>query len=511
MTIRLSRRTLLRGAGGIAVGLPALECMFDSNGIAYAGGGGGSPMRYVLVMAGQSIGGDNWAKDSQRVDGTTVTEDGHFLAPAEVGSGYSVTTPLEPLADLDLLGDFTLISELAIPYNSSSTAGGDVPPGGAYREFHGGVKSPLFSGTRSTSSSYVCNGITSDQVIANMHVGATPHDSLVFRAQPSWYLSGSSFAGREYISYGMGGGTGARIEAQASPQTAYMQIFGNFTPDNEEDLAILDFTLRTRRSVLDLIASKRQRVLGSVGQADRQRLERHFDEIRDLEGRLAAIVPEGACQQPTDPGADAPIGGDNPGSGTVGQNTGWSDETGRARILADLIHMAFTCDLTRAATLQLTVFQSHMNVVEMTTDLGYTVTADLHEVGHNGDPNNQGQLAVSTCLHWHVSHYAYLLDRLKSTPEGAGTLLDNTVALFVPEGGHGTQLDDASTPNAAHSVEQMCLLLGGGTNGGLTTHGQHIQQPGTHPAQVLISGMQAAGFAGDTLGEVTGNVPDLFS
>ena len=95
----------------------------------------------------------------------------------------------------------------------------------------------------------------------------------------------------------------------------------------------------------------------------------------------------GACQLPPDPGPDLPIGGDNAGSGsdTIGTNTGYSDETERARLLADLIHMAFVCDLTRVATLQITVFQSHMNVLPITTALGTPIRADLHEVGHNGD------------------------------------------------------------------------------------------------------------------------------
>jgi hypothetical protein len=486
--------------------------MFDSNGVAYAHGGGAIPKRYVLVFAGQSIGGDGWAHDSQRVGGMNLTEEGHYIAPAETGSGYTVTTPLEPLSDLGLIDDVTVVTGMSIPWNASSSDPAMVPQGGAYREFHGGVKSPLLSGTRSTANSYIANGITSDQVVAQLNAGAAPYDSLVFRAQPSWYLSGSSFAGREYISYS-GPGNGGRIEAQASPQTAYQQIFGSFTPDNEADLAILDFTLRTRRSVLDLISAKREKVLGEVGAADRIRLEKHFDEIRMLEDRLSAITPEGNCQQPTDPGADPPVGGDNAGSGSgdIGQNTGWSDETLRGQIFGDLIAMAFTCDLTRVATLQLSVFQSHMNVYQMTNAMGLPILADLHEVGHNGDANNRGQLPVSTCLKWHVSHYAYLLDKLKNTSEGAGTVLDSTVALFVPEGGHGTQLDDGASPFAAHSVEGMAMIIGGGRTGGITSHGQHIVAAGSHPAQVLISGMQAAGVAGDTLGEVSGNLPELFA
>jgi hypothetical protein len=57
----------------------------------------------------------------------------------------------------------------------------------------------------------------------------------------------------------------------------------------------------------------------------------------------------------------------------------------------------------------------------------------------------------------------------------------------------------------------MAMIIGGGRTGGITSHGQHIVAAGSHPAQVLISGMQAAGVAGDTLGEVSGNLPELFA
>src|ERR671920_479394 len=98
-----------------------------------------------------------------------------------------------------------------------------------------------------------------------------------------------------------------------------------------------------------------------------------FDELRALELRAAAVpAPTGACQAPADPGADPSLGTDNAGSGsdTISTNTGYSDGQTRARLLADLIHMAFVCALTRVATLQLTVFQSHMNVFPITEAMG---------------------------------------------------------------------------------------------------------------------------------------------
>jgi hypothetical protein len=505
MTFRLPRRTVLRALGGVAVGLPALECMLDSHGEALAQGAG-LPKRYAIVFAGQALGGDEWEEDRYMIAGERFQETGHFIVPPETGAGYSVTTPLQPLADLGLMNDFSLVSGLRIPWSASSVEPADVPAGGAFRDFHGGGCGPLLCGTRSQSPSFMCRSATSDQIVAASNPGSGLA-SLVLRAQPAWYLSGSSFAGRQYISYR---GDDDPIEAQVSPLIVYRSLFDGFTPDDATESARHDFELRARRSVLSLITDKRQALVSRVGAADRVRLERHFDEIRQLELRIATMpTGGGACQKPMAPPEDTAPGENNAGSGSdsIATNTGYSDEHGRARLLADLIHMAFVCDLTRVATLQVTVFQSHMNVFPVTEMLGTPVRADLHECGHNGDQENRGQLPVSLLLGWHASHYAYLLDKLKSTPEGAGTVLDNSAVIFMPEAGHGIQLNDNESINQTHSVDRMVLLVGGRA-GGLAP-GRHIAATGQHPGKVLLTAMQAVGHEGDTFGEVTGTVPEL--
>lgn len=510
MALKINRRAVLRGFAGAAVSLPLLECMLPVK----QSSAQSFPRRYAILFAGQALGGDNYPKDRSRVDGQNITEGGHYIADTNYGRGYALTTPLLPLQSLQ--GDFTMISNLAIPFNASSADGSAVPAGGAYRDFHGGGCSPLLSGTRSTSPEFVCHGITSDQVIAELNAGQTTHNSIVVRAQPAFYVSGYSFAGRQYISYGPGGGRSARIEAQASPQVAYRSLFTGFVPDGDEEAARFDFEMRARRSVLDLVLEKRAKLVNDVGQADRERLERHFDEIRDLEARISALPPiaSGQCVVPADPGADPPIGGDHDGGGSssVTPGSGYSDEHERARIFADLIHMAFVCDLTRAASLQITAFQSHMNVRPITDGLGTlpgtvrpsrwaSVGGDLHEVGHNGDPDNRGQIPSAGLLQWHISHYAYLIDKLRSTPEGSGNVLDNSMIVFTAEAGHGRQLNDAVSENQTHSVENMVVLLAGRAGG--FSPGEHVDGGRAHPATALITAMRAAGYQGDRLGEVS--------
>jgi hypothetical protein len=509
VSFKLNRRTFLLGAGGVAVSLPALDCMLDGNGGLLEAQNRSIPKRYALLFAGQAIGGDGYARDRSLIDGSSRNETGHFIVPPETGQSYSVTTPLEPLRDLRQ--HYSLVSNLKIPFSRTSSDASAVPSGGAYRDFHGGGCSPLLSGMRSTSATFTCNGITSDQVIADLNEGQTTHRHLVLRAQVPFYLSGYGHAGRQYISYRSAGYDG-KVEAQTSPRNAYMALFSGFVPDDGDAAAAeLDFQLRSRRSVLDLIRGKRERLLGRVGTADRQRLERHFDEIRALEERITAMPPvaAGECQVLPDPGADPAIGGDNSGatSADIRPGTGYSGEHERARIMCDLIHMAFVCDLTRAATLQITAFQSHMSCLPVSEILGYGFYADLHELGHNGDQDNRGQLPVSMMLQWHLSHYAYLMEKLASTPEGAGSVLDNTALVFTPEGGHGIQLNSASDNYQTHSVEDMVMLVAGSKSE--LKLGHHIDGAGAHPVQVLVTAMQAAGYTGDTLGEVSGSLARL--
>lgn len=529
---KLPRRSFLRGLLGVGVGLPVLECMLDANGRLLDGKQHFSgaaraqastlPKRYAIVFAGQALGGDTFPEDQYRIGDQVITESGHFIVPPEENtSSYTVTTPLIPLRDEDLLGDFSLVSGLRIPFNANSNTGdgSDVPVGGAFRDFHGGGSSPLLSGMRSTSSSFVAQGPTSDQLIAQLNAGQTNLPSLVVRAQPAFYINGFDFSGREFISYTQGG-SGGRVVAQDNPGNAWSSLFSNFTPEGEDQVAIHDFTQRKRISVLDLVLAKRDRLLAKVSASDRVRLERHFDELRALEDRVRAVPPltGPTCSVLDNPGTTWPVGGDNAGSGAdeIQSNTGYSDEDTRAQLYVDMIHMAFVCDLTRAATLQITAFQSHMNVIPLVETLaarvghpGLTLRADLHEVGHNGDGTSKGQLQVSMMLMWHITHYARLLKKLKVTPEGDGNVLDNSAIIFMPEAGHGVQLNDGVTDLATHSVDRMVLLVGGRA-GGLSP-GRHLATGGAvHPAQVLLAAMQACGYGPDTFGEVSGAYSDLF-
>ncbi len=478
----------------MALGLPALEAMFDGRGVTHALGAA-IPRRYIVCFGGTSLGGDYDKRPAE-------------YAPSTVGRAYDLKTALAPVADVK--DEVSVVSGLRIP----TVTNGVVPPGGRIDDFHVSSGSPLLAGVRALSAGSIVRGVTSDQIVANAIASDLPFKSLVCRAQAAWYLSVGAASGRDYLSYKAdSSGKVVPIPATTSPGALFNALFSAFTSPGTAAMAPSSQpsrTVRARQSVIDVVRGNTERLMPRLGQADRARLNRHLDEIRDMEKRIGALPQMAAgptCRRPAAPTADAPVGGNQPGRTTGGDafntNNGYSNEDERARVFCDLIHMALVCDMARVATLMLTMFQSHMSAYPL---IG--ARCDIHEVGHNGDPANKGTPAVSKLVAWHVKHFAYLVRKLRDTPEGGGRLIDNVVAVMLHEGGHGL---DPSTGTAwsTHSTENMACLIAGRA-GGLRP-GKHVPATGKHPANVLVSAMNAAGVMTNQLGEVSGGIPELFT
>ncbi len=483
-TFKLNRRAMLKGMGGVAISLPLLEAMVDAQpALAQAA----APRRYIVCFGGQSMGADN---DPLHDD----------YVPNKVGAGYDLKTALAPLAGVQ--SEVSVISGLRIP--TAADNGGTVPAGGRRDDFHVSSLSPLLSGVRAGTSS-ASMGVTSDQRVAESIAGSTPFKSLVYRVQAAWYLSVSAPYGRDVISYKADAqGRPVPIPSTVSPRQAFDALFTNFTPPaSAADAARAALELKKRKTVLDLVRGNTERLLPKLGTADRARLSRHLDEIRDLERRVAAIPPPqgGICQKPADVGADPTLGGaqgtDADGNNTFDQNLGYSNEEQRAQVFVDLIHMALACDLSRVASLQFTMFQSHLNMFPLTGQRN-----DLHELGHAGF----GTLGMAKAQAWHMKHFAALIAKLRDTREGTARMLDSTALVFLHEGGHGFDAS-AGKQYSSHSTENMACLVAGKV-GGLKS-GLHIPAPGKHPANVLISAMNAVGVPVTSLGEVSGELPGL--
>jgi Protein of unknown function (DUF1552) len=473
--IPLHRRAVLRGFAGTAVSLPLLELMMDSPARAQQL----PPKRYLVTFGGMSIGNPQ------------------LIVPNTVGRGYDVKRALAPLSSVQ--NEVSVVSELRLPASG---------PGGWTGRWHSSSLGPLISGMRASGTAApgnplghgdpVAKGVTSDQVVADAIAGNTRFRSLELRAQPEVYRENDATFG--IISYRRDAATGKlqANEPQASPRLAFDSLFTGFASADPADSAQRTALLDQDKSILDLVRDRTQALLARLGSADRRRVERHFDEIRDLERRITeipAVATTAGCMVIADPGQDEAVRKVQKGNveGDIPRYLGYANEDKRAQVMSDLLHMAFTCDLTRSATLAYTFAQCFIDTKAL---LGIQQT-DVHELGHGAGSDEDKADAFA----WHMKHFAYLVAKLRDTPEGAGSVLDNTVMVFLPEGGW----DDGEP----HSGENMAALIAGRA-GGLKP-GKHIKATGKHPVQVLISAMNAAGVPTETLGEISGQLPELFT
>jgi hypothetical protein len=144
------------------------------------------------------------------------------------------------------------------------------------------------------------------------------------------------------------------------------------------------------------------------------------------------------------------------------------------------------------------MFMSHLNVFPLTGQ-----PYDLHSLSHQTTT-----LEMSKAIAWHVQQFGYLIAKLRDTAEGPGSMLDNTAAVLLHEGGHGTDPYSGRT-NSAHSTDNMACLIAGRVGG--LHRGVHLPAPGQHPASVLITAMNAVGVPTPSLGEVSGEIAGLRS
>ncbi len=465
-TNALSRRSVLLGSAGAVVSLPWLEAM--------VGKGVGAQAAVVPKRFFVGWGGVTCAR-------------GEFSIPTVIGPNYDLKRTLMPLGAAK--DDVTLITDLRLPPDGAGSYGGGSG------SFHNCTNSPLLSGISDPNDGNPTpKGVTSDQVVADVTATDSRFRSLEYRVQLRNYRENAK-AGTMSMRKTAQGSLQPN-PPQPSPMLAYDSLFTGFTPPTAMPGMMQDPAEQARllrdQSVLDKVSQRSLVLLNRLGDADRKRMQRHYDEIRALELRISSTF-QGAtlsCSALPRPGADPSTAEAYYGDRVVG----YSNERERAKLLNSLIHMAFTCDLTRTSTLLMTYAQCCMDAQPL---LKMEKVVDVHELGHGGGSPEQTADATG----WHVEVFAELVTLLKNTPEGTGTVLDNTAMVMVFEGG-----DADGDP---HTGDNMWMLMAGGAGG--LKRGHHVPANKKHPLNVTISAMQAVGLQTDTLGEISGRMPELFA
>jgi hypothetical protein len=429
MPLVLDRRTFLRGAAlgaTAAIGLPTLEAMLDPHGEALASGAP-LPRRLGVFFFGNGVRLDRWT-------------------PSATGANYPLSEALRPLVN--------------VRDHVNVVSGYRAKAGYGRRGHHDGCAAILsgipFIELPHESSSYSSKfgGPSIDQVAADRIGAGTTFPSVQLAV--SKRVIGSEGPTLRYLSHR---GPDSPLEPEFSPRAVFQRLFGNFTPASTTDP-----TAGLRSNVLDLVKDDLRRLEARLGTLDRQRLDAHLTGISQLQREIAALPPmvTTQCALPGDPGVENVDADGNEPLEAV------------SRAMADLVAVAFACDLTRVVTLQLT------GSVGYTTYHMFGQTRGNHDLSHEASERD----AVHAGVVWNVQQFAYLLEKLKATPEARGTLLDSSVWLFTSDVAEGE----------THSSDDYPILVAGGGGGALKYPGVHHR--GTtqdNTSDVLLTVLRAAG------------------
>lgn len=452
----LSRRTFLRGTlatgGAVVVGLPVLEAMLDGNGTALAGGAP-LPKRFGVFFWGNGTDPDRFA-------------------PATTGAGWE---PSEMLRGLDAVKQHVSIvsgATLSTHFHLGDPAQRNPHVEGAIAIMSAG--NPLvhesYAGQSNDWDYMTVPTPSIDQLAAEHIAGSTPFRSLVIGITPVHTSdAGSSNHPGTAVSYISHSAPYLFNPPKMDPSEVFGYLFGAGV---DQEPGAPDPMELARASVLDAVLADAAGIRGRLGVTDRRRLDEHMEGIHELQNRVRgmAVPPPGACAQPVDPG--------NPVS-----------ERERARAMADLVAMAFACDLTRVVSIEFSSPASHVHYPDIFPDaLVFNGSpTSFHEYEHNVGIDDTVRLGLT----YFIDVFGDLLSALKAIPEGEGTILDSACILGTSELSFGPSHGFAGHP----------LIIGGSAGGALQYPGVHVAVNGDEATRVPLTCLQAVGVPIDSWGD----------
>jgi hypothetical protein len=263
------------------------------------------------------------------------------------------------------------------------------------------------------------------------------------------------------------------LPAEAHPRLVFETLFGE-----GEDAASRRAAQKEKASLLDSVTEELARLQKTLGPGDRHRVGEYMASVRDVERRIQR-AEKAAVENPL-PDADRP----------TGVPAAYADH---ARVMFDLQLLALQGDITRVITFQLARETSNRTYTEIgVSDPHHPVTH------HGGDPAKIAQVAKIN--RFHVSLFAEFLEKLQSTPEGNGSLLDHSLYLY------GSGMGD---PNV-HSHTNLPIIVAGGAAGRMRG-GRHVTYPaGTPLANLHLTLLDKVGVQLDSFADSSGKLDDLF-
>ena len=443
--LSLPRRAFLRGAGA-TLALPFLDAMVPA---LSAQNQTAEPVRrlgFVYVGMGNDANAANW-KDRWTPQGEgRITQ----LPPSLMS--------LEPFLDR-----VTVVSNLANK-NAGVAAG-----------FHATANSCYLSCVESkrTEGSDIHCGVTVDQIAAR-HIGKdTPIPSLELGtdliAQVGDCDSGFACAYMNNLSWTS---PTTPLPTEADPRVIFERLFGNGGTAGRRRAE-----LRKNASILDWLREDMARLQKELGPTDRTELADYVDSVREIERRIQLGERQNAESPLPEIGRPTSV----PAS--------WEEHV---KMLFDLQVLALRADLTRVITFQMVREASTRTYPQI------GVSEPHHPVSHHSnDPEKLAKVAAINA--YHVSLFAYFLEKLQSAKDGSGSLLDHSIFVF------GSGMGNPSV----HDHKNLPTVVIGGSSPSVKA-GRHIRYAQPVPiANLWLTLMGKLGVPLDVFGDSTGKLVEL--
>jgi hypothetical protein len=443
MTIKpLDRRTVLRGmlatGASVAIPLPLLESMLNSNGTALAQSNAALSPLYVTWFFGNGTLPGKWK-------------------PSATGTGaaWQLSPQLQPLA-----GHKSYLTVISGLEGKVQLPGNEHPTGSAAATTGAGLNG---NSVRAKSI---------DQVVADLIAEGSSNRSIEIGVTPA--TPNGAPDSLHTVSHK---GPNSRLLPEYDPKAVFNRLFSDPVappPDagTEDPEAALN---GVKRSVLDAVIEDGTRLQASLGAADSMRIEEHLDSIRAIEDRLNAPdgggMPTAECSTVAEP--------------TVGKDARSEAPPEVNTAMAKLAVLALACEKTRVLTYTFSLPAAHVYYRHLPN-----LDADFHDtVCHMDAGSDSDQPRVDTGVLYTMKCLNEFLDNMKNTPHGAGNLLDQTLVYVTSDCAWGK----------IHTKTEWPVLLAGKA-GGRIAGDQHVNFQDQNLSRALLTVAQIMGSTQPTFG-----------
>jgi uncharacterized protein DUF1552 len=444
----LPRRTFLRGLGA-TMALPLLDSMLPKSAFASSA----RPIRLGYVYTPNGI-----------VGASEKSPRPFMWTPKTAGPNFEFSPTMRPLEPFrDQLNVFSGLAQV------NGRALGDGPGD------HARATATFLTGVhpRKTGGADFQLGISADQIAARELGKYTQLSSLELGLEPQ-PLAGNCDSGYTcaYMSMSWRGATNP-LPAEINPRIVFERLFGD---GDSTDPSVRMARLAKQKSVLDYVSGSLSRLNIALGAGDKRKLEEYLEAVRDIERRIQLAEQQSATMQL--PHMERP--------GAVPD-----DYLQYSKLMIDMLVMAWQTDMTRVSSFMLGRDGSNRAYREIGISDGH------HSISHHqGDAERLDKLMKIDELH--VSLFAYMLEKLRDTPDGEGSLLDHSLVLF------GSSLSESNI----HTHDDLPIVLAG-TAGGRIKGNRHLAHPKETPLNNLFLNMfdlaglpEVEGF-GDSTGRLS--------